>query len=146
MNEDNLRRRLAALGALLFALGMVTGIWTAVCLTGKVKVAIPHLALASHLNALLGCFWLLGLSYTVPMLAYGERGRARLAWLSIIPAYGNWLVTLFASVLGARGLEFTGEGANDLVAVLLQVLVVLPTLAASGAWAWGMRRGLARVG
>ena len=140
MNEDPVRRRLAALGALLFALGMVTGLWTAVVLTEKVKVAIPHLALAAHLNALLGCFWLLGLSYTLPMLSYGERGRKRLAIVTLVPAYGNWIVTVLASALGARGLEFTGHASNDLIAALLQGIVVLPTLVASFAWAWGFRR------
>jgi hydroxylaminobenzene mutase len=139
MNEDALRRRLASLGALLFALGMVTGLWAGLVLSDKVKVAMPHLALASHLNALLGCFWLLGLSYTLPMLSYGDAGKKRLAVLTLIPSYGNWLVTLLASVLGARGLEFTGNGSNDLIAVLLQVVVVIPTLVASGAWVWGFR-------
>jgi hydroxylaminobenzene mutase len=140
MNDDTLRRRLASLAALLFALGMVTGLWAGLVLSDKVKVTIPHLALASHLNALLGCFWLLGLSYTVPMLSYGERGKVRLAILTLVPAYGNWFVTLVASVLGARGLEFTGNGSNDLVAVLLQVVVVLPTLAACSGWCWGLFR------
>ncbi len=138
MNDDTLRRRLAQLAALLFALGMVTGLWAGLVLSDKVKVTIPHLALASHLNALLGCFWLLGLSYTVPMLSFGERGKMRLAILTLVPAYGNWFVTLVASVLGARGLEFTGNGSNDLVAVLLQVVVVLPTLAACSGWCWGL--------
>jgi hydroxylaminobenzene mutase len=138
MNDDTLRRRLAQLAALLFALGMVTGLWAGLVLSDKVKVAIPHLALASHLNALLGCFWLLGVSYTVPMLSFGERGKMRLAILTLVPAYGNWFVTLVASVLGARGLEFTGNGSNDLVAVLLQVVVVLPTLAACSGWCWGL--------
>jgi hypothetical protein len=41
-------------GALLFFIGMLTGLWAGVALTGKVKVGIPHLALAAHLNALLG--------------------------------------------------------------------------------------------
>jgi hydroxylaminobenzene mutase len=140
MNEDPLRRRLAFLGALLFGLGMLTGLWAGVVLSDKVKVAIPHLALASHLNALLGCFWLLGLSYTLPMLSYGEQGKKRLALLTLIPAYGNWLVTLLASVLGARGLGFTGDASNDLIAVLLQVIVVLPTLVATAAWVWGFRK------
>jgi (hydroxyamino)benzene mutase len=140
MNDDTLRRRLAQLAALLFALGMVTGLWAGLVLSDKVKVTIPHLALAAHLNALLGCFWLLGLSYTVPMLSFGERGKVRLAILTLVPAYGNWFVTLVASVLGARGLEFTGNGSNDLVAVLLQVVVVLPTLAACSGWCWGLFR------
>ena len=54
--DDALRRRASASGAILFALGMLTGLWSAAALTGKVKVGIPHLALAAHLNGLLGGF------------------------------------------------------------------------------------------
>jgi (hydroxyamino)benzene mutase len=135
--EDTLRRRAAAAGALLFFLGIVTGLWSAAALTGKVKVAIPHLALAAHLNGLLGCFWLVALSYTLPMLSYGERGKSRLVWATIVPAYANWAVTLVASFLGVTGLEFTGAHDNDAVAALLQASVVLPSLVASGAWVGG---------
>jgi hydroxylaminobenzene mutase len=119
---------------------MVTGLWTAVALTGRAKLAIPHLALAAHLNALLGGLWLIGFASTLEHMSFGERGRRRLALFVVIPAYGNWLVTLLASLLGARGLEYTGNRANDTIAALLQVVVVLPTLVACGAWVWGFRK------
>ncbi len=112
-------------------------------LTGKVKVGIPHLALAAHLNGILGGFWLLGLAFTLPMLSYGERGRRWLVLATLIPAYANWLVTLVASFLGVTGLDYTGDHANDLIAVLLQGLVVAPSLVASIAWAWGFRKAAA---
>lgn len=118
---------------------MLTGLWAGLALSGKIVVPIPHLALAAHLNALLGCFWLLAFSFTLPMLSYSDRAKERLAWLQIVPNYGNWLVTLIASFLGVRGLEFTGNLANDVIAAALLAIVVLPALVGSFAWAWGFR-------
>jgi hydroxylaminobenzene mutase len=136
---DTLPRRTAASGAALFALGMFTGLWSAAALTGKVKVAIPHLALAAHLNALLGGLWLIALASTLPMLSYGDKAKERLVLATRVPAYANWFVTLVASLLGVAGLDYTGDHANDAVALGLQALVVLPSLAATVAWAWGFR-------
>ena len=76
-------------------------------------------------------------SVLVEFLRYGEIGRRRLAVLVATAAWANWLITLIASVLGVRGLEYTGDAANNIVAALLQTLVVLPSLVAAGVWAWG---------
>lgn len=139
MDDDLCRRRATFAGASLFFIGMVTGLWSALALTEKVKVGIPRLALAAHLNGLLGGLWLIAVASTLPLVAYSERGKGRLVWATVVPAYGNWAITLVASFLGVRGLEYTGNAANDAVAALLQGVVVLPTLAAAGAWAWGLR-------
>ena len=141
MNLDKLQHEVAARGALLFGIGMATGLWAGIALTGKVKVAVPHLALAAHLNGIFGGLWLFALAFTLPFLAYGETGRRRLALLTLVPAFGNWAVTVLASFLGVKGLEFTGEAANDLIAALLLAIVVAPTLAACTAWVWGFRKG-----
>ena len=140
MDVDPLRRRLAVSGAWLFAFGMVTGVWVAVVFTERVTVALPRLALAAHLNALLGGLWLVLVGNTLDMLSYGEVGRRRLAWVVTVPAWANWLVTLVASVLGVTGLQYSRDAANNTIAVLLDVLVVLPSLVGAFAWAWGMRR------
>jgi hydroxylaminobenzene mutase len=140
VDVDPLRRRLAASGAWLFALGMVTGLWTAAVLTERVIVGLPRLALAAHLNALLGGMWLLLVASTLDMLHYGEIGRRRLAWIVIVPAWANWFVTLIASVLGVTGLQYTRDAANNAIAVLLQSLVVVPSLIGAFAWAWGFAR------
>jgi len=138
MAVDPLQRRLAWAGAWLFAVGMVTGLWAAAVLTEKVSVAIPRLALAAHLNALLGGLWLIAVASTLNMLRYGPAGRARLAWVVTVPAWGNWLITLIASGLGVTGLEYTRDTANNAVAALLHSLVVLPSLVGAAAWAWGL--------
>lgn len=139
MDGDRLRQRLAQTGAWLFTVGLVTGVWAALVLTEKVKVAVPRLALASHLNAILGGLWLIAVAWTLEFLWYGEVGRRRLAVLVAIPAWANWLITLIASGLGVRGLEYTDDPANNAVAAALHVLVVLPALVGAAAWAWGFR-------
>src|SRR5205823_14094330 len=65
---EPLRRRLAVSGAWLFAVGMVTGLWAAAVLTERVSVGLPRLALAAHLNALLGGMWLVLVASTLDML------------------------------------------------------------------------------
>src|SRR6266436_2890284 len=139
MNESPTQRRLAMAGALLFFIGMLTGLWAGVALTGKVKVGIPHLVLAAHLNALLGGLWLLAVAWTFQFLHYGAAGLRRLAFVFAIPAWSNWFVTLIASGLGVNGLEYTGDIKNNAIAFALQVFVVLPTLVACGFWVWGFR-------
>jgi hydroxylaminobenzene mutase len=140
MTEDPLRRRLAFNGAVLFTVGIVTGLWSAVALAGKVTVGIPHLALAAHLNGLLGGLWLVAIAFTLPFLSYGDRGKRWLSRTALLATYANWLVTLLASVLGVRGIDYTGDHANDFIAVLLQAFVVLPSFAACGFWVWGFRK------
>jgi len=128
---------LAKAGAALFAIGMLTGFWAGAALSGVVQVPIPRLALAAHLNCLMGAFWLLGVAFTMPMLGYSDKGKERLAKLTLVPAYGNWAITLLASVLGVRGINFTGHRANDVIAVLLFAFVVGPAVAQSLAWVYG---------
>src|ERR1700730_12248036 len=137
MSQSPTQQRLAMAGALLFFVGMLTGLWSAVALTGKVKVGIPHLALAAHLNRLLGGLWLIAVAWTFQFLRYGETGLRRLAFSVAVPAWANLVVTLCASFFGVNGLEYTGQRGNDVIAVLLQTLVVLPTLVASGFWVYG---------
>src|SRR5918912_1869823 len=122
--SEQIRRRLAFNGALLFAIGMVTGFWLAAAVTKKFgigdPVLTPQLARAAHLNALLGGLWLIAAAYSLQFLHYGARGLSRLAFVFALPAWANWLVTLVASFLGVNGLAYTGRLSNDVIAFLLQ--------------------------
>jgi hypothetical protein len=142
-----LQRSLAACGALLFFIGLLTGVWVGAVMTqGRAIFLELHftpqserLALVAHLNALLGSFWLVAVAATIEATHYGEAGKRRLAFAVMGTCYANWSVTLLASFLDRKGLEIVKEDPrNNLVAVLLIALVVLPGLAASGAWAWGL--------
>ncbi len=140
--SEFIRRRLAGAGALLFFIGRLTGIWSAAALTGKVVVGMPRLALAAHLNGLLGGLWMVVVAWTFEFLHYDAKGLRRLAIVVALAAWANWLITLIASFLGVNGLDYTGNRANDIIAFLLQSLVVLPTLVGSGFWAWGFKKGM----
>jgi short subunit fatty acids transporter len=137
--ETAIRKQLARAGAILFAVGMMTGLWFAAVTTRKVTFADVNLARAAHLNALLGGLWLVAVAWTFEFLYYGEKGLRRLALVVAIPAWANWLVTLIASFFAVKGLEYTGNRANDVIAFLLQTLVVIPTLVGVCAWAWGFK-------
>lgn len=127
-------------GARLMAIGLLTGLWSAAALTGKVTLTIPRLALVAHLNALLGGLWLLALASTVQYLGHNEsRVRKIYRWIQI-PAWSNWAITLLASMLGVTGLTYTEDTTNNVIAFLLQVCVVVPSLVGATLWVRGFSR------
>jgi hydroxylaminobenzene mutase len=132
-------RLLAHAAAWLVLLGLLTGGYVAAAMTGKVP-ADGAMALASHLNALMGAFLMLGVAWTLPMLSYGPTGQARLAWGFIVANFANWFVTGVKAWLRVPGVDATGEPVNDAVFGVLTLSVVLPALAAAGAWVYGFRR------
>ncbi len=136
MPQSQPARDLTRNAAILLAFGMLTGIFVSAAMTGKVP-ADAHAALASHLNALLGCFWMVGVAYSMPMLRYGETGLNRLVWITTLPNFANWIVTALKAFLKVSGVDFVGEGKNDLVFGLLTALVVIPSFVAAGAWVYG---------
>ena len=137
MGTEILQQRVTRAGAWLFAVGLLTGAWAAFVLTERVVVAIPRLALAAHLNGILGGLWLIAVGATLDRMRYGLAGRSRLVLLVGVATWANWLITLIASALGVRGLEFTGDPRNNTIAVLLEVFVVIPSLVGGFVWAWG---------
>lgn len=140
MNDTEAQARLLGRSAaLLVTLALVTGFLVAAAMTGKLD-ADPRAMLASHLNALLGAFWMIGVAWSLPLLRFDARGRTRLAWLTIVPNYANWLVTAVKSLVKVAGLEANADGRNNMVFALLTALVVLPSLAAAGLWVWGFGR------
>ena len=136
--RDGLRRGLLRAGAWVFAFGLLTGLWAGLALTGKVHVAFPRLALGAHLTAMLGGLWLIALAWSLDDLRYGPRGQRRLAWLIGVSVWANWSLTLVASALGVRGLEYTRDPLNNTIAALLDLFVVVPALVGAFAWAWGL--------
>ena len=135
-----MRRRLAQAGALLFFLGMVSGVWADLALTDQVKIPQPHLALAAHLSALTGGLWLIATAWTFDFLSYNGKQLRRLSYLVGISAWSNWSLTVIASLFGVNGLQYNDDPANNVVAFLLQVFVVVPSLIGTGFWAWGFHR------
>jgi hypothetical protein len=135
--EHNLQISLARAGAWLFVVGLSTGFWVALVVMEKVLVPIPRLAMAAHLNGMLGGLWLIAVAWTLQFMRYGERGCRWIAFLAGTAAWSNWLITLAASMLGVHGLQYNDDPLNNVVAFLLQLFVVPPALLAALAWAWG---------
>ncbi|HEX8704097.1 MAG TPA: hypothetical protein VF815_35020 [Myxococcaceae bacterium] len=132
-------RLMAHAAAWLMLVGLLTGGYVSSAMTGKVP-ADPHMALAAHLNALMGTFFLLGVAWTLPMLRYGPVGQQRLAWAVIAANFANWGVTCVKAWLRVSGVDLVGQPANDAIFITLTVTVVLPSLAAAAAWVYGFRR------
>jgi hydroxylaminobenzene mutase len=130
---------MAHAAAWLMLVGLLTGGYVSSAMTGKVP-ADPHMALAAHLNALMGTFFLLGVAWTLPMLRYGAVGQQRLAWAVIIANFANWAVTCVKAWLRVSGVDLIGQPANDAIFITLTLSVVLPSLAAAAAWVYGFRR------
>jgi hydroxylaminobenzene mutase len=127
---------LARGSAWLVVVGLLTGALVSGAMTGKIPAG-EHAMLASHLNALLGAFWMLGVAWSMPMLRYGKLGRARIAWSLLVANYANWIITALKSFLHVAGVDYTGVARNDAIFALLVVFVIAPSLAASIAWALG---------
>ncbi len=131
-------RLMAHAAAWLVLLGLLTGGYVSAAMTGKVP-ADPAMALASHLNALMGAFLLLGVAWTLPMLRYGPEGQRRLAWAFILANFANWFVTGVKALLRVPGVDYIGQPVNDAVFGVLTLTVVLPALGAAAAWVYGFR-------
>jgi hydroxylaminobenzene mutase len=127
---------LARAAAWLVVLGLLTGALVSAAMTGKVS-ADAHAMLASHLNALLGAFLMLGVAWTLPMLRYKSTGQRRLAWALIVANYANWIITAIKAFLRVSGVDYTGSGRNDAVFAALLAFVIAPSLGATIAWAVG---------
>jgi hydroxylaminobenzene mutase len=117
----------------------VTGVLIAAASTGDLDADVG-MVLAAHLNAILGCFWLLGVAFTLPMVTLGETGRRWLCASALVAAFANWGVTLVKALLKVHGIAFVGEPSNDVIYVLLAVTVVVPTFVSGALWVRGLWR------
>ena len=132
-------RLLAAAGAILIAVSLLVGAVAGLALTKKVD-ADGAVLLAAHVAGLMGAFMIFGLGWSLPMLRLSAAAKVRLAWLVIVPNYANGAITTLKAFLGVHGLDFGPTSADSAVFVALNILVVLPILAATGAWIWGLTR------
>jgi hydroxylaminobenzene mutase len=129
-------RFLGRAAAILIVISLLTGFLLAGAMTGKVP-ADAGAVLAAHLNAMLGAFWILGLAWSLPLLRFGPLGSKRLAWATVIANYANWVITTLKAFWRVKGVDLAGESHNDAIFGLLTLFVVLPSLAAAIAWAYG---------
>lgn len=137
--HDAPARLLAAAGAILIGLALLAGAVAGLAMTDKIP-ADGHTILAAHLAGLMGAFMIFGYGWSLPMLALSPAAKTRLAWFVIAPNYANLILTFVKGFLKVKGLDFGPTGGDTAIFVALNILVVLPALAATGAWAWGLLR------
>jgi (hydroxyamino)benzene mutase len=137
--DETATRLLVVAAAWLMLVGLLTGGYIAAAMTGSVD-ADPDIAVAAHLNAILGGLWMIAVAWTLQFVRYGAAGQRRLAWLLVVANWTNWLVTAVKAALRVHGIAAGPPAANDVVFATLTVLVVLPSLAAAVAWIAGLRR------
>lgn len=135
---DQIRKTLMKSGALLLFLGMLTGIYLAGALTGKIP-ADGKMVLGSHLNALFGGLILFALAFSLPYVRYSDQGLHRLGLSLIVANYGNWLITGIKALLHVHGIDYTGHASNDIIFGLLNVFVVLPAIGGTYFWFRGFQ-------
>ena len=132
-----LQRRTAAAGAILLVIALLTGILLAEAMSGAVHADVAEVV-AAHLNAFLGCLWLVALAVTLPWLRFGDRGKRRLVIITAIAAYSNWAVTTVKSFLHVTGVKADQDHTNDAVFVALTIFVVIPSFVAAIGWVYGL--------
>lgn len=137
--NDAPSRLLAVAGAILVGLALLTGAVAGLAMTDKIDADGATL-LAGHVVGLTGAFMIFGLGWSLPMVNLTPAAKMRLAWCVIVPNYANLIITFAKGFLRVHGLDFGPTGADTAVFVSLNILVVLPALAAVGTWTWGLLR------
>jgi hydroxylaminobenzene mutase len=132
--------RLVVAATSLFLVGAVTGILIPTAVDDPDKEVFARLV-ASHLNAILGCFWLLGLAWTLPRLQLSGGQVKALCLMTMLSAWANWGVTLAKAYMGHSALDWGAGGGNGALWIALVSTVVLPTLGAALLWALGAWKG-----
>ena len=137
--QDATSRLLAAAGAILIGISLLVGAVAGLAMTDKIAADGATL-LSAHLAGLMGAFMIFGLGWSLPMVNLTAGGKSRLAWFVILPNYANLTLTALKAFLHVHALDFGPTAADSAIFVALNILVVLPILAGTGAWAWGLLR------
>ena len=135
---EQARHRLAFHGALMLFLGMVYGLYVALVMTDKVP-GHGEIALGSHLNALMGAFWLLGMGWSLAYIKLSDSLLKWCVWMTIVGAWANWIISIFKAFTGDIAIEFTSHWSNNVLFGARALLVIIPCLLGPAIWAWGLR-------
>ncbi len=131
-------RRLMQGGVLLFLLGLLNGFFIH-------GLALPRVAMAAHLVALMGGTFLVGIGLAWPRLRLGQRAARAGVLLALTSVYGAWLVYLLSGALGAGGMfplaagsARAAESTEQLIAAAFAV-IALGLMAVCLLLLWGLR-------
>lgn len=135
---EPLQRVMAMWGAMLMVASLLVGGLAAGAMSGTLTID-GKMLLAAHVTGIIGVFFIFAVAWSLPALRYGETSRRRLAWAVVIANWANLLIGTAKAPLAVHGVGYTDSGANNVVFILLNLFVVVPTFVASVAWAWGLR-------
>jgi (hydroxyamino)benzene mutase len=139
-DKSSLARNLTFHAAILIVIGSLTGIYLSAAMTKKIDVEVSA-AMAAHLNAYMGAFWMLGVAWSLQFSRLSIKAMTTMAIVISAANYANWIITFTKSILKVTGLDFVDSAANKAVHGSLILFVVIPTLIGSIMWAWGLRPG-----
>ncbi|PQA88758.1 hydrogenase [Marinicaulis flavus] len=126
------------LGAVLLLLGLLTGL-------AVPMAALPRMALASHLEAILNGMLLIILGVIWTRLVLGPRQRIAAFWLVIYAAFANWTATLISAFTGAAAMMPLAGGGSagaapfELAVATLLLSLTLAILIGVGLVIYGLR-------
>lgn len=102
---DDTPRRLCWHGALLFLLGLVTGLFV-------MQLENPRMGLAAHVEGVMNGILLLALGSAWPRLALGPRASRLALGAALYGAYANWAATTLAAAFGTAAMAPIAAGAH----------------------------------
>ena len=135
--HDPIALLLTRVAALRRLAAFVTGAYIAAA-ASKAVPADQQMALGSHLNAWFGMFALLGVAWSLPMVALGDRPKRTIAYLLAFGTVSNVLFGMVKAWWGAHGLVPSNDPYELAAGIGSNVLVVLPTTVALAIWAFGV--------
>jgi hydroxylaminobenzene mutase len=133
-------RRFVFHGALLFLLGLLTGLVVP-------QATNQHMALSAHLEGVLNGTFLLVLGAVWHHVRLRPRGEMAAFWLILFGTYTNWATTLLSAMTGAGakllpigGAGFTGPGWAEALVPIGLVSLSMAMIAGLGLVIWGASR------
>ncbi|MEP0987136.1 hypothetical protein [Ekhidna sp.] len=129
---------IARSAAVLFLLGLLTGIYVTFVATDQIDGNLGA-SVAAHLNGIIGALIILSLHLILRIIKFGHLYKVNMIRLFILANYSNWFLTLVKSFLDVDGLEIIQKSlANNVIHIALVMLVVIPSLVGGGMWVFGI--------
>jgi hypothetical protein len=135
--NDPLALLLARFAAIHGLLTFVTGVFIAAA-ASKAVPADQTMALGTHLNAWFGLFTLLGVAWSLPLVALGDGAKRAMAWLLIFATLNNVWFGMVKAWWRAHGLVPSDDPYELAAGVGSNLIVVIPATVALVMWTWGL--------
>ena len=139
LNTEHLTHSMLKATATLILCGLLTGLYISL-VAMKVVTADLSVVLSSHLNALLGAFWIAIVAYSLKFCHLSDAKRTWMIRSIVLANFANWFITLIKAHLHVAGIELTQDMTNNFIMIALTLFVVLPALVGSILWIQGLNK------